>query len=90
MQREPVDVVICRSNPVAPDPRVEKCAEALVKAGYGVRILAWDRSGEHLTNESKNNYRIERIKILGKIRQWYPKPDSIIALANCIRLVASQ
>ena len=66
MQREPVEVVICRSNPVAPDPRVEKCAEALVKAGYSVRVLAWDRSGEHLTNELKNNYRIERIKIWGK------------------------
>ncbi len=38
-------VVICRSNPVAPDPRVQKTAETLTQAGYAVQILAWDRSG---------------------------------------------
>jgi glycosyltransferase involved in cell wall biosynthesis len=37
-------VLICRSNPVAPDPRVEKVATALTGVGYQVSILCWDRS----------------------------------------------
>ncbi len=39
-------VLFCRSNPVAPDPRVEKAADALAAAGYDVQILCWDRSGD--------------------------------------------
>jgi len=39
-------VVICRSNPIAPDPRVEKEARSLSGAGYSVTVLAWDRSGQ--------------------------------------------
>lgn len=38
-------VVFCRSNPVDPDPRVEKEAAALSDAGWQVQIVAWDRSG---------------------------------------------
>ncbi|MCC6956182.1 MAG: glycosyltransferase family 4 protein [Anaerolineales bacterium] len=41
----PVKVLICRSNPIAPDPRVEKEAQSLLNAGYDVRLLGWDRSG---------------------------------------------
>jgi glycosyltransferase involved in cell wall biosynthesis len=36
-------VVVLRSNPVAPDPRVEKTARALHALGYRVRVVAWDR-----------------------------------------------
>lgn len=43
---EPVRVLICRSNPVAPDPRVEKIAKALAEAGYELTILGWDMKGE--------------------------------------------
>jgi len=39
-------VVICRSNPIAPDPRVEKEARALVRAGYQVTLLGWDRTAK--------------------------------------------
>ncbi|MFD2331454.1 glycosyltransferase family 4 protein [Cohnella sp. GCM10020058] len=38
-------VVILRSNPVLPDPRVEKEANELLKNGYEVQILAWNRNG---------------------------------------------
>jgi glycosyltransferase involved in cell wall biosynthesis len=38
-------VLICRSNPIAPDPRVEKEARSLSTAGYAVQILGWDRTG---------------------------------------------
>jgi glycosyltransferase involved in cell wall biosynthesis len=40
-------VLICRSNPIAPDPRVEKIARALVRGGYAVQLLGWDQTGQH-------------------------------------------
>ena len=39
-------VLICRSNPIAPDPRVEKIARALSGAGYSVQLLGWDITGQ--------------------------------------------
>lgn len=36
-------VVLIRSNPVMPDPPVEKVADTLLEAGYAVTIVAWDR-----------------------------------------------
>ncbi|OGO25453.1 MAG: glycosyltransferase WbuB [Chloroflexi bacterium RBG_16_52_11] len=39
-------ILICRSNPVAPDPRVEKTARALFSRGYRVQIVGWDRTGK--------------------------------------------
>jgi glycosyltransferase involved in cell wall biosynthesis len=39
-------LVICRSNPIAPDPRVEKEAIALSQAGYVVTLIGWDRTGK--------------------------------------------
>ena len=40
-------VVLLRSNPVQPDPPVEKMADALLEMGMQVDILAWDRSRKH-------------------------------------------
>jgi glycosyltransferase involved in cell wall biosynthesis len=40
------NVLILRSNPVAPDPRVEKIARVLEAAGYRVSILGWDRTAQ--------------------------------------------
>jgi len=40
----PARVVILRSNPIAPDPRVEKTAHSLQGAGYPTMLLGWDRS----------------------------------------------
>ena len=39
-------VLICRSNPISPDPRVEKIARALVAGGYRVQLLGWDQTGQ--------------------------------------------
>lgn len=36
-------VILLRSNPVNPDPPVEKAALALLSAGYNVTIIGWDR-----------------------------------------------
>jgi len=40
-------IVITRSNPISPDSRVEKEADALNKAGHTVMILGWDRSKKY-------------------------------------------
>lgn len=39
-------LVICRSNPIAPDPRVEKEARTLNQAGHDVTMIGWDRTGK--------------------------------------------
>lgn len=39
-------ILICRSNPIAPDPRVEKMARSLAGGGYSVSLLGWDMSGK--------------------------------------------
>ena len=40
-------VVLLRSNPVKPDPPVEKVALSLVNAGYRVTIVGWDRDSDY-------------------------------------------
>ena len=40
-------VILLRSNPVNPDPPVEKAAVALLKAGYDVKIIGWDRDADY-------------------------------------------
>lgn len=39
-------VVLLRSNPVAPDPPVEKLADCLLSQGYEVIIIGWDRNSD--------------------------------------------
>lgn len=46
-------VVLLRSNPVNPDPPVEKMAETLTENGYGVTIVGWDREEEYFFKEKK-------------------------------------
>ena len=40
-------VILLRSNPVNPDPPVEKAALALLNAGYNVTIIGWDRDADY-------------------------------------------
>lgn len=40
-------VVLIRSNPVSPDPPVEKMANALLGLGHSVHIVGWDRSSDY-------------------------------------------
>jgi len=56
-------VLFCRSNPIAPDPRVEKEARSLSNAGYTVRILGWDRSGALPYKEEVEGFTIQRLSI---------------------------
>ncbi|WP_322508826.1 glycosyltransferase family 4 protein [Anaerolinea sp.] len=56
-------VLFCRSNPIAPDPRVEKEARALTRSGYIVDVLAWDRTASQPQVEQREGFFIYRIPI---------------------------
>ncbi|PKN93172.1 MAG: glycosyltransferase WbuB [Chloroflexi bacterium HGW-Chloroflexi-6] len=56
-------ILFCRSNPIAPDPRVEKEAAALTAAGYQVQAIAWDRSGSLPLADKKAGFQIHRLPI---------------------------
>lgn len=56
-------LVICRSNPIAPDPRVEKEARTLSQAGYQVTLLGWDRSASLPQHDLQDGTRITRLPI---------------------------
>ena len=59
------NVAILRTTAIDPEPRVEKTAKWLQKAGFRVTIFGWDREG---TSKSKdiNDITIERSKFKGK------------------------
>jgi len=59
-------ILICRSNPVAPDPRVEKIARSLSCAGYQVSILGWDRSGELPASSQQDGITLLRLPIVAE------------------------
>lgn len=56
-------VLFIRSNPVDPDPRVEKEAITLSKNGYNIEVLAWDRHCKSLEGENKGSYKIRRFRL---------------------------
>lgn len=39
-------VVLIRSNPVSPDPPVEKATDTLIANGYEVSVIGWDRGSD--------------------------------------------
>lgn len=56
-------ILFCRSNPIAPDPRVEKEARVLTEDGHEVIALGWDRSGTLSETESRAGFQLFRLKI---------------------------
>ncbi len=56
-------VLVLRSNPIAPDPRVEKILLALTHAGYQPMALGWDRTGELPSSEVVHGVQVSRLPI---------------------------
>jgi glycosyltransferase involved in cell wall biosynthesis len=56
-------VLIVRSNPISPDPRVEKEARALQLDGYQVQALGWDRSGSLPQKDDRAGFECVRISL---------------------------
>lgn len=48
-----MNIVLIRSNPVRPYPRLEKMAGCLLRLGYGVTVLAWDRESDYEPKEEE-------------------------------------
>lgn len=64
-------IVMLRSNPVAPYPRLEKTANSLKKNGHDIHVLAWDREYKYsqkdcILNLSDGDVNITRFGIPGK------------------------
>jgi len=57
-------VIMLRSNPVAPDSRVEKEARAMFENGYKVTVVAWDRLAIFPREETREFGKIQRIPIV--------------------------
>lgn len=58
-------VILLRSNPVNPDPPVEKAALALLNAGYDVKIIGWDRDTDYVLKNDfvkLSDYEVEVIR----------------------------
>lgn len=62
-------VIICRSNPIDPDPRVEKEARALAGEGYEVQVVAWDRTASLPEDQEKEGYTVRRLAIQASYAQ---------------------
>jgi glycosyltransferase involved in cell wall biosynthesis len=72
-------VLFCRSNPVDPDPRVEKEASALVRAGYTAAVVGWDRTAALPRVENRAGMVIHRIPIRA------PFANGLMNLPNLLR-----
>lgn len=58
------NVVMIRSNPVRPYPRLEKMANCLAKNGYVVTVLAWDRDDDYEPKEENLILKNATVKII--------------------------
>ncbi len=58
------NVVLIRSNPVRPYPRLEKMANCLAKNGYGVTVLAWDRDADYAPRQEDLKLKDATVKII--------------------------
>jgi len=54
-------ILMLLSNPFRPDPRVYNEAFSLLKAGYDVEVLAWDRSAQYPKNATVDGIVITRL-----------------------------
>ncbi len=60
-------IIFTRSNPVSPDPRVEKAACCLQNAGYSCKVLGWARkNSEKKTTQPSSCLNINRMYFPGK------------------------
>ena len=57
-------VILLRSNPVNPDPPVEKAALSLLRAGYAVTIIGWDRNAEYDFKEEELKIGSQMVRVI--------------------------
>ena len=57
----PKKILMLLSNAFDPDPRVHREAAALIRQGYDVRILCWDRDLKASEFETIDGIKIQRV-----------------------------
>lgn len=57
-------IIMLRSNPVEPYPRLEKSAESLAKNGHSVRVAAWDRKNKYKEKLDVLNFKSMSVPII--------------------------
>jgi len=77
-------VVFLRSNPVAPDPRVDKEASALEKCGLKTAVIAWDRKNQFPKHERIGQRNIYRIKVKGEFGKSFRNMGGLIKWNLCL------
>jgi glycosyltransferase involved in cell wall biosynthesis len=78
-QNAKLRVLFCRSNPVDPDPRVQKEASALLRAGYLAAVIGWDRTARLPREENRAGLVIHRMPIQA------PFANGLMNLPNLLR-----
>ncbi len=53
-------VLMTLANPFTNDPRVYNEAKSLVEAGHDVTVFAWNKTGQHKKNETKDGIKVIR------------------------------
>lgn len=56
-------ILMLLSNPYRPDARVQREARALIKAGYKISLIAWDREGGYPEMEEINGLTVRRVRM---------------------------
>ncbi|MBN1314437.1 MAG: glycosyltransferase, partial [Anaerolineales bacterium] len=56
-------IAMVLTNAFRPDPRVLKEARSLIKAGYTVTVVCWDRQGELPAQEDVDGFQVRRLSI---------------------------
>ncbi|MCE5214719.1 MAG: hypothetical protein LLF83_08390, partial [Methanobacterium sp.] len=56
-------ILMLRSNPFEPDERVYKEAKSLLKKGYRVTLLCWDRELKYPLEDEFEGMKIQRIQL---------------------------
>jgi glycosyltransferase involved in cell wall biosynthesis len=71
-------IVLIRSNPVAPEPKLEKYGEVLSNSCYDLTILSWDRKSDFPKCENKNFGKIYRINTPGEYAAGFKNAINIL------------
>ncbi len=58
-------ILMLLSNSFTHDPRVHREALSLIKHGYEVKIVCWDRQSQHTLEDSKDGIKIHRVHNTG-------------------------
>ena len=82
-------VLFIRSNPVDPDPRVEKSVRTLLESGHEVEVLAWDRGDNYKVKTTYKDCFGNKVKVhkIGIKAQFSAGMKNLVPLINfCYQL----